>query len=287
MNRKQRRKPLEEMNVMDDFMMNALASHPTEGEKFGRTLLSVLLQKKIGKITIQSQSVFQGDNPDLRGVRLDVEILEKSDKEGDSVVCSIYDVEMQNREEKYLPIRSRFYQARIDSKNLESGEKNWAKLPELYVIIITSYDPFGYDYMRYTVRSRCVELPEMEYDDGLRYIYFYTKGKRGGNQEIKALLNYLQQSVIENVTDENTQSIHDSVEKIKQSAEVRGKYMTIGDIMDYNKEIGREEGLAEGQAQGIILAMRAMECSNKAIVNRLMELCGLSKEEALELLKEE
>ena len=287
MNRKQRRKPLEEMNVMDDFMMNALASHPTEGEKFGRTLLSVLLQKKIGKITIQSQSVFQGDNPDLRGVRLDVEILEKSDKEGDSAVCSIYDVEMQNREEKYLPIRSRFYQARIDSKNLESGEKNWAKLPELYVIIITSYDPFGYDYMRYTVRSRCVELPEMEYDDGLRYIYFYTKGKRGGNQEIKALLNYLQQSVIENVTDENTQSIHDSVEKIKQSAEVRGKYMTIGDIMDYNKEIGREEGLAEGQAQGIILAMRAMECSNKAIVNQLMELCGLSREEALELLKEE
>lgn len=287
MNRKQRRKPLEEMNVMDDFMMNALASHPTEGEKFGRTLLSVLLQKKIGKITIQSQSVFQGDNPDLRGVRLDVEILEKSDKEGDSAVCSIYDVEMQNREEKYLPRRSRFYQTRIDSKNLESGEKNWAKLPELYVIIITSYDPFGYDYMRYTVRSRCVELPEMEYDDGLRYIYFYTKGKRGGNQEIKALLNYLQQSVIENVTDENTQSIHDSVEKIKQSAEVRGKYMTIGDIMDYNKEIGREEGLAEGQAQGIILAMRAMECSNKAIVNQLMELCGLSKEEALELLKEE
>jgi len=287
MNRKQRRKPLEEMNVMDDFMMNALASHPTEGEKFGRTLLSVLLQKKIGKITIQSQSVFQGDNPDLRGVRLDVEILEKSDKEGDSAVCSIYDVEMQNREEKDLPRRSRFYQARIDSKNLESGEKNWAKLPELYVIIITSYDPFGYDYMRYTVRRRCVELPEMEYDDGLRYIYFYTKGKRGGNQEIKALLNYLQQSVIENVTDENTQSIHDSVEKIKQSAEVRGKYMTIGDIMDYNKEIGREEGLAEGQAQGIILVMRAMDCSDKAIVNQLMELCGLSKEEALELLKEE
>ena len=137
--------------------------------------------------------------------------------------------------------------------------------------------------MRYTVRHKCVELPEMEYDDGLRYIYFYTKGKKGGNQEIKALLNYLQQSVIENVTDENTQSIHDSVEKIKQSAEVRGRYMTVGDIMDYNKELGR----AEGQAQGIILAMRAMKCSDKAIVNQLMELCGLSKEEALELLKEE
>lgn len=283
MNRKQRRKPLEEMNVIDDFMMNALASHPTEGEKFGRTLLSVLLQKKIGSITIQSQSVFQGDTPDLRGVRLDVEILEKSEEQGESAVLSIYDVEMQNREQKDLPRRSRFYQAKLDSKSLESGEKKWEKLPELYVIIITSYDPFGYDYMRYTVRNKCVELPEMEYEDGLRYIYFYTKGKRGGNQEIKALLNYLQQSVIENVTDENTQSIHESVERIKQSAEVKGKYMTIGEIMDYNKEIGREEG----QAQGIILAMRALKCSDKAIVNQLMELCKLTKEEASEYLKQE
>lgn len=287
MNRKQRRKPLEEMNVIDDFMMNALASHPTEGEKFGRTLLSVLLQKKIGSITIQPQSVFQGDTPDLRGVRLDVEILEKSEAEGESAVLSIYDVEMQNREQKDLPRRSRFYQAKIDSKNLESDEKDWAKKPRVYVIIITSYDPFGYDYMRYTVRNKCVELPEMEYEDGLRYIYFYTKGKRGGNQEIKALLNYLQQSVIENVTDENTQSIHESVERIKQSAEVKGKYMTIGEIMDYNKEIGREEGLAEGQAQGIILAMRALKCSEKAILQQLMELCQLTKEEALEYLKQE
>ena len=216
-------------------------------------------------------------------MRLDVEILEKSEAEGESAVCSIYDVEMQNREQKDLPRRSRFYQAKIDSKNLESDEKDWANKPRVYVIIITSYDPFGYDYMRYTVRNKCVELPEMEYDDGLRYIYFYTKGKRGGNQEIKALLNYLQQSVIENVTDENTQSIHESVERIKQSAEVRGKYMTIGEIMDYNKEIGREEG----QAQGIILAMRALKCSEKAILQQLMELCKLTKEEALEYLKQE
>ena len=216
-------------------------------------------------------------------MRLDVEILEKSEAEGESAVCSIYDVEMQNREQKDLPRRSRFYQAKIDSKNLESDEKDWANKPRVYVIIITSYDPFGYDYMRYTVRNKCVELPEMEYDDGLRYIYFYTKGKRGGNQEIKALLNYLQQSVIENVTDENTQSIHESVERIKQSAEVRGKYRTIGEIMDYNKEIGREEG----QAQGIILAMRALKCSEKAILQQLMELCKLTKEEALEYLKQE
>lgn len=105
--------------------------------------------------------------------------------------------------------------------------------------MITSYDPFGYDYMMYTIHNKCDELPDMEYNDGLKYIYFYTKGRKGGSKEIKALLNYLQRSIIENVTDEATQSIHNSVEKIRHSAEVRGKYMTVGEIMDYNQLLGQ------------------------------------------------
>lgn len=90
----------------------------------------------------------------------------------------------------------------------------------------------------------------MEYRDGLKYIYFYTNGKKGGSKEIKALLSYLRHSIIENVKDEATQSIHDAVEKIKHSAEMRGKYMTIGEIMDYNKAVG--------YAEGICAAFRAM-----------------------------
>lgn len=246
MNRNRKRKPLEQMDVMDDFMMNELAAHPTEGKKFGRTLLSVLLQRKIGEVTIKVQSILQGDSPEFRGIRLDVEIRERVDKAsesseeaGESASCRIYDVEPQKRKVKNLPKRSRFYQAKLDSKGLESGVDNWNMLPDLYVIMITSYDPFGYDYMMYTIHNKCDELPDMEYNDGLKYIYFYTKGKKGGSKEIKALLNYLQRSIIENVTDEATQSIHNSVEKIRHSAEVRGKYMTVGEIMDYNQLLGQ------------------------------------------------
>lgn len=246
MNRNRKRKPLEQMDVMDDFMMNELAAHPTEGKEFGRTLLSVLLQRKIGEVTIKVQSILQGDSPEFRGIRLDVEIRERVDKAsesseeaGESASCRIYDVEPQKRKVKNLPKRSRFYQAKLDSKGLESGVDNWNMLPDLYVIMITSYDPFGYDYMMYTIHNKCDELPDMEYNDGLKYIYFYTKGKKGGSKEIKALLNYLQRSIIENVTDEATQSIHNSVEKIRHSAEVRGKYMTVGEIMDYNQLLGQ------------------------------------------------
>ena len=73
--------------------------------------------------------------------------------------------------------------------------------------------------MMYTIHNKCAELPELEYKDGLKYIYFYTKGTKGGSEEIKALLSYLRHTIIENVRDEATQSIHDTVEKIKQSAE--------------------------------------------------------------------
>ena len=158
MKESRKRKALEEMDVMDDFMITELASHPTEGKKFARTLLSVLLQRKIGDITVHAQSVFQGDTPELRGIRLDVEIT--------------------------------------------------------------------------------------------------------------------QHSIIENVKDEATQSIHDSVEKIKHSAEVRGKYMTIGEIMDYNKAVGRAEGICE--------ALCLLGWSDEEIIQKLMDMCGISREEAIE-----
>jgi len=262
-------KPLEEMNVMDDFLFNELASNPELGENFGRTLLSVLLQRKLGRITVHAQSVFQGDSPLLRGIRLDVEVKEYLDEFSEAITeeskdttekkekadYRVYDMEAQIRKVSALPKRSRFYQAKLDGKYLESGEKSWNMLPDLYVIMITSYDPFGYDYMMYTVHNQCKEIPELEYEDGLTYLYFYTGGKKGGNKEIKSLLTYLKSSIIENVEDEVTQSIHESVEKIKRSAEVRGKYMTVGEIMDYYKDLGYEEGKAEGKTEGLLAGL--------------------------------
>jgi len=268
-------KPLEDMNVLDNFLFTELAGNPEFREQFGRIILSVFLQRKLGKITVHAQSVFQGDGPMLRGIRLDVEVKEYLDEAADGMTeeddatngmteedekeakelsgkadYRVYDLEAQIRKVNALPKRSRFYQAKLDGKHLDSGEKNWNMLPDLYVMMITSYDPFGYDYMMYTIHNQCKEVPELEYEDGLTYLYFYTGGKKGGNEEIKSLLTYLQSSIIENVKDEATQSIHESVEKIKRSAEVRGKYMTVGEMMDYYKELGFEEGKEEGYEYG-------------------------------------
>ncbi len=146
--------------------------------------------------------------------------------------------------------RSRFYQAKLDSKNLASGTDDWGLLPDLYVIMITSYDPFNEDYMLYTVRNKFEELPEKPYEDGLTFFYFNTEGKKGGNTQIKSLLTYIRSSIISNVTDETTEKLHQYVEQVKHSSEVRGKYMTIGEYFDAARNEGRAEGRIEGREEG-------------------------------------
>jgi hypothetical protein len=65
---------LDELNVLDNFMLNAIAMDPDIREPFFKEVLSVLLQREIGDIVVMAQSVMQGDAPDLRGIQLDVEI---------------------------------------------------------------------------------------------------------------------------------------------------------------------------------------------------------------------
>lgn len=74
--------------------------------------------------------------------------------------------------------RAGYYHSLIDSKLLKSGA-DYEILQNVVVIIILPYDPFGEEWMVYTIKSKCEESPEMEYDDGNTTIYLYTKRKTG------------------------------------------------------------------------------------------------------------
>ena len=146
-------KPFEELDIIDDFLLNLLATDPEVGIPFCRRLLSVLLQRTIGEIRVVAQRTIPALAPECRGIRMDVEIEELAGIDGDGLpTMNIYDLEPHRRDQVYLPKHNRFYQAKIDSRYLHSGENNFAKLPNLYVVTILNYDPFGYDYMMYTVQ---------------------------------------------------------------------------------------------------------------------------------------
>ena len=244
-----KRQRLEDLNVLDDFMLNAIANDPDVGEVFFQEVLSVLLERDIGEVTVKAQSVIPGDTPELRGIRLDVEIQEQDNS---PAKCRLYNMEAQTYTGENLQKRNRYYQAKKDSKQLKSGEKNWDMLPDLYMIMITTFDPFGKGGMIYTFENTCKEYPDVENKDGLKYIYFNTTGTKGGTESIKQLLSYLKHSKIENVTNEKILHIHDYVEAVKQSAEVRDRYMTIGEMLDASREEGKAEGEIIGRINSLL-----------------------------------
>lgn len=178
-------KSLEELDVMDDFLINAVSSDGEVGEDFCRTMLSVLLQREIGRIRIVAQYALPASSPEHRGIRMDVEIEEYGDGE-QMQIANVYDMEPHLQDNIDLPRHNRFYQAKVDARYMTRGERDFSEIPNLFVITIVNYDPFGYDYMMYTIENHCAEVEELEYKDGLKFIYFYTGGSKGGNQEIKA-----------------------------------------------------------------------------------------------------
>ena len=66
------RKKLEELNLLDDFLFNAMMTYPEMGEKFTRKILKLLFNKEFRNLKVIAQKSYRGLNTDLRGARLDV-----------------------------------------------------------------------------------------------------------------------------------------------------------------------------------------------------------------------
>ena len=281
-----KKRKLEDLNVLDDFMFSAAASDEEVGKEFCRTVLSVLLQKELGEIQITAQKTILPCTPEMRGIRMDVEVKEPLEDTLPSL--NVYDVEPHLRKEKYFPRHNRFYQAKIDSRYIRNGERNFGNLPNLFVLTITEYDPFGKDQMIYTVSNSCREEPGLKYDDGLVFYYFNTKGKKGGTSEIRAMLKYMMESTEKNVVNEDIRNLHRCVERVKVLPEIREEFMRFEDVIAWEKEKSHEEGIEEGRKEGrirmLIEISRESGLSDEKILKQLMDKCELTEKEAREYL---
>ncbi len=201
---------------------------------------------------------------------MDVSITEKDGETEDSEIIRVYDIEPNTRKSFSLPKRSRYYQAVTDIKLLESGA-GYDKLPELITIWILPYDPFGKNMMIYHVKNIVEEIPEMDYNDGIRKIFLYTDGEKGGSSELKKLLSYIKQSSFENVTDKQLEKLHHGVEVIKNNSTIGVKYMQMWEIVELEKRERREEGIAKGKTEGRIEAILELLEELGSIPENLMQ----------------
>ena len=118
-------------------------------------------------------------------------------------------------------------------------------MPDLYIINITNYDPFGDDYMLYTIKNKCIEIPELVYNDGVTIYYFNTTGTNGGSDDLKKFLEYLETSKSTYASTSATKELQSYVDTIKHDAEIGVNYLTFGDLMDKVAAEAAAEAVAE------------------------------------------
>lgn len=88
-------------------------------------ILSTLLEREVGKIHINTQKVISAGAPNLRGIRMDVEIIESAGE-----LINVYDIEPCRYHKRGLEKSNRFYQAKIDSRYMKSGERDFTKIAQ-------------------------------------------------------------------------------------------------------------------------------------------------------------
>ena len=275
-----KRKALSELNLMDNFLFGSVVTYPRIGEEFSRKLLKIIFGRDFGKLRITPQKVYYGSDTGLHGARLDVYIEEDEEALVAGDAATVYDVEPEKNETdaavKSLPKRVRFYHAKIDTRSLRAGE-TYKNLKNVIIIMIVPFDPFGLDRMVYTIKSGCMEEPDMPYEDGARTLFLYTKGTKGNpSKELQELLKYMENSGPENVTNHDLQEIHRMIETVKYDGGVTGDYMRLMEDEEYLRECAMQEGLLQGKQQDIIELLEEYAPVSEELVARIHAECDLS-----------
>ena len=198
-----------------------------------------------------------------------------------------YNVEMQVQKKPALGKRSRYYQSQMDMEMLLAGE-DYAELPNTYVIFICDFDPIGEGKYRYTLRIKCEESAEAEFEDGRTVVFLNTHGKNEGEvpKELVTLLHYIREDV-----DGSEREYHDSyverlqkfIHEVKSNREMEERFMIFEEMLRDERAEGRAEGIAEGRAEEsketLLLYLKNLGTVSKALSDRIQS------QQELEVLK--
>lgn len=161
---------------MDDTFFSVVMEHNDAAEY----LLTQLMGKPV-KI-IENKTQYSIRNAEMHSIVLNALV---EDEEH-----NLFDVEVQVGDKDNHERRLRYYGTAIDWSYLEKG-KDYAELPELYMIFISDFDPFEMNKVKYEI-VQYVKGTEIEYDNGIHIRYFNTKVDDG--TFLAELLQYMKNS---------------------------------------------------------------------------------------------
>lgn len=285
------RRQLKDLNVIDNFMFNELMMQEDKekSKEFVRSILEPIIQKKIEVVEFEGQRVVQGIDVNKRGIQLDAYVKVYENAEGEEVA----DVALQSKPVIYAmepnkiarddKLRARAYHSIIDAKILKSGER-FKSLSDVYVIFILPYDPFGRDFMLYTIKNQCVEDLGMDYNDGATTLFLYAKGTKNiPSQRVADMLNFIIDSTEENAQKANLSNIQKMINQIKSDDGMEEKFMLSWEEQDYFEEQGylkgKEEGIKENRKDMLNQFLKNGGTKEQAIM-----LLGAEEKELIELI---
>lgn len=268
---KERRiKQYEELTFTDNFMFcKIMENNPDVCKK----VLEIILGKKIKEISFVSKESTIDIKWNGKSVRLDVYVDDGKD--------TIYDVEMQARDNDNLPMRTRYYQSVLDLNQIEKGA-DYDELKNNMVIFICMFDHFGKGLPVYTFSNRCKEALELELEDGTSKVFVNAKGDtKNLSEDFRAFLRYLNGEIIEG--NSFISVLENEVEAARNKEEWRVEYMSLMVEFRERYKEGKEDGVSQEKANGIRIVVEIGQEDGKTkeeLINRLVNKYSLSLEEA-------
>ena len=242
-NKNKGQKPLKELTIKDNFMFGATMVKPENC----KGLLEMTLQIPIARVEINIEKTMIY-NPEYKGVRLDVYAKDEKNTH--------YNVEMQAVRKLALGKCSRYYHSQIDMEMLDRGH-DYEELPNSYVIFICDFDPFNQRKYCYTFKSICKETVETDLEDGRVTIFLSTEGENEDEVPIEMVkfLKFVKADLatcMDDFEDDFVSKLQKTMQEIKVSREMEGRYMSMALWLHDERKEGKEEGKLEERASALL-----------------------------------
>ena len=269
-----RKKQLKELTLKDNFMFGAVMMEEENCKRFLELALGFPIERV--EVSKEKSIVY---HPEYKGVRLDVYAKNEHNTR--------YNVEMQVAKKTELGKRVRYYHGQIDMELLLSGS-DYTELPEVYVIFICDFDPFGKKKYRYTFTKQCEEEPGAQLQDGCKSIFLSTRGEndREVPGELVSFLNFVKADLSESETDfedDFVEKLQNTIRRIKSNREMEERFMIFEEMLRDERAEGKAEGIAEGKAEAVLEMLLELMSNLGEIPDELRN--RITSEKDLETLK--
>ena len=231
-----RKKQLKELTLKDNFMFGAVMMEEENCKRFLELALGFPIERV--EVSKEKSIVY---HPEYKGVRLDVYAKNEHNTR--------YNVEMQVAKKAELGKRVRYYHGQIDMELLLSGS-DYTELPEVYVIFICDFDPFGKKKYRYTFTKQCEEEPGARLQEGCKSIFLSTRGEndREVPGELVSFLNFVKADLSESETDfedDFVEKLQNTILRIKSNREMEERFMIFEEMLRDERAEGKAEAVLE------------------------------------------